>query len=344
MDFLVIGAGVSGLAVADQLLRRGGSVSVLDRGAVGQESSWAGGGILSPLCPWDYSAAVNQLALRGMALFPAFASELHQATGIDPEYQTSGLLVLPPFDRTRAESWCADHQLAVERIPASRVLPHLSADALLLPGIGQVRNPRLIQALRRRVELGGGKIIEHCAVTEIAVQNGRVRGVHSSQGEWQAGQYIVTTGAWTRNLLAATAAAPDIRPVRGQMLLYRFDTPPLRHIVLQDGLYLIPRRDGHLLVGSTLEEVGFDKSTTATALHELSQHAARLLPALRDRMPVRHWAGLRPGSPDNLPHIGRHATLGNLWLNAGHFRYGVTMAPASAEKLMNCLLTGQDQP
>ena len=138
-------------------------------------------------------------------------------------------------------------------------------------------------------------------------------------------------------------AAPDIKPMRGQMLLFKFDAPPLRHIVLQAGLYLIPRRDGHLLAGSTLEDVGFDKSTTGEAREMLQQRAAAILPALHKMQPVKHWAGLRPGSPENIPTIARHPVLGNLFINSGHFRYGVTMAPASVEMLMN-EINGAPQP
>jgi glycine oxidase len=127
------------------------------------------------------------------------------------------------------------------------------------------------------------------------------------------------------------------------MLLFKFDAPPLPHIVLQQGMYLIPRRDGHLLVGSTLEDVGFDKSTTNAARDMLLQRASVLLPALQSMPVVKHWAGLRPGSPDNIPAIGQHPRLENLYINSGHFRYGVTMAPASVEILLN-KINGKLQP
>jgi glycine oxidase len=135
----------------------------------------------------------------------------------------------------------------------------------------------------------------------------------------------------------------DVKPIRGQMLLFKFSAPPLPHIVLHEGMYLIPRRDGHLLVGSTLEDVGFDKRTTDEARRDLWQRAQLILPALCDMPLVQHWAGLRPGSPHNIPTIGRHAQLENLYLNTGHFRYGVTMAQASVEILLN-ELNGLEQP
>jgi glycine oxidase len=180
-------------------------------------------------------------------------------------------------------------------------------------------------------------------VQEIQSDNSKVVSVKTSQGEFKADNYIVTAGAWSKQLLGEKALQLGIKPIRGQMSLFKFDAPPLPHIVLQEGLYLIPRRDGHLLVGSTLEDVGFDKSTTDEARKMLLNRAVKILPALRDMPLVKHWAGLRPGSPNNIPTIGRHPYLGNLYINSGHFRYGVTMAPASVEILMN-EINGLPQP
>lgn len=336
-DYLIIGAGVAGLACAQRLLEHGAEVTLLEQGAVGQESSWAGGGILSPLCPWDYSEAVNRLCAHSTAQFGAWAAALHAASGIDPEYERSGMLVLPPLDLARAQSWCATHGMACEVRPAQEQVPGLAGEALLLPDVAQVRNPRLLQALHQRVLALGGRIIEHCAVQGLLTSGGSVRGLATSRGEQRAGRYVVTAGAWSREVLGEYALKLDIRPVRGQMLLFKFAKPPLRHILLRDGLYLIPRRDGHLLVGSTLEYVGFDKSTTAAARDSLWQRAQVLLPALREMPLVQHWSGLRPGSPGNIPTIGRHPRLDNLYLNSGQFRYGVTMALASVDVLMSDL-------
>jgi glycine oxidase len=235
------------------------------------------------------------------------------------------MLVLPPVDVQVAQRWCEDH--GVKFIS--------SEGGVFLPDVAQARNPRLLQALRARVEQMGVRIIEHCAVQEIKSENNKVLNVKTSQGNFSADHYIVTAGAWSKQLLGEQALQLGIKPIRGQMLLFKFDTPPLPHIVLQEGLYLIPRRDGHLLAGSTLEDVGFDKSKTSEAREMLLQRAVKILPALRDMPLVKHWAGLRPGSPDNVPTIGRHPYLENLYINSGHFRYGVTMAPASVEVLMN---------
>jgi glycine oxidase len=334
-DFLIIGAGAIGLGCAQELLQRGAAVTVVERGLCGSESSWAGGGILSPLCPWDYPDEVTRLTLRGAALFPRWTSDLLETTGIDPEYERSGMMVLSPFDRQTAMQWCETHRVRVENGKAG--------DSLLLPDVAQVRNPHLMHALRARVEALGGRIVERCEVLEIIAGSGRVQKLVTACGEFTSQNYIVAAGAWSREVLGSHALQLDIKPMRGQILLYKFDAPPLEHIVLQKDLYLIPRRDGHLLVGSTLEDVGFDKSTTDAARNELQQRARVLLPQLQKMEPVRQWAGLRPASPHNIPTIGRHPDLKNLYLNSGHFRYGVTMAPASVEILLN-ELRGAPQP
>jgi glycine oxidase len=334
-DIVIIGAGALGLACAEALCRRGARVTVVDRGPCGSEASWAGGGILSMLSPWDYTDDVGRLAIRGAALFGAWARELHSATGIDPEYARSGMLVLPPFDAAKAEAWCLAHGFRAEKDPLS--------GGLLLPDVAQVRNPRLLRALRARVESLGGRIVERCEVRNVVVDGGRVAKLETACGEFTADRFILTAGAWSRAVLGEHALHLEITPVRGQMLLFKFEAPPIPHILLKGDLYLIPRRDGHLLVGSTMEDAGFDKSTTPAAREDLWRRAAAILPELAAMPPLRQWAGLRPGSPGNLPFIGRHPTLGNLYINSGHFRYGVTMAKASVEILVN-ELEGAPQP
>ncbi len=334
-DFLIVGAGAIGLSSALELIQRGAKVTVLERGEVGQESSWAGGGILSPLCPWDYPDEVTRLTSRGAALFSAWAQALHTATGVDPEYETSGMLVLPPFDAQVAQQWCAAHEVPLQQVTAADFAPAVQGEALYLPQVAQVRNPRLMRALRTRVEMLGGRIVEQCEVHNIVAENGRVQSLATYSGEFSAENFIVSAGAWSKQVLGQYALQMDIKPIRGQMLLFKFAEPPLRHIVLQSGLYLIPRRDGYLLVGSTLEDVGFDKNITQEAHDSLRLRAEAVLPQLRDMPLVQHWTGLRPASPHNIPTIGRHPQLKNCYLNSGHFRYGVTMATASVEILLN---------
>lgn len=332
-DFLIVGGGVIGLSSALELARQGASVRVLERGTCGGESSWAGGGILSPLLPWDYPAAVTDLTQLSCRLYPEWVARVAEISGIDPEYRVSGLRVMPPFDAEKAAQWCTSRGVRLER----------DGEDLWLPDVAQVRNPRLIKALRLALERMGVRIVERAEVTGIVSTEDRVERLDTTAGVFAAEHYVVAAGAWSKKLLGKRGAQLDIKPVRGQMLLYRAQPGMLRQIILQNGTYLIPRDDGHILVGSTLEDAGFDKATTEEARAALHARALGMLPQLAQAELVQHWAGLRPGSPGNIPIIARHPQLENLYLNSGHFRYGVTMAPASAQILANRLFN-REQP
>lgn len=344
-DILIIGAGIIGLATAERLLTLGANVTILEQKEAGRESSWAGGGILSPLYPWNYSDEVTQLAHYSAGLYPAWIDALQKTSNIDPEYEKSGLLILPPHETETAQQWCLMRGIKIERMAVSNVLSNENRDdhALLLPDVAQVRNPRLIQALISRVMQLGGRIIENCAVYHLKAGDRVIQSVDTSCGEFRADYHIISAGAWSRKILGSLAIRLDIRPIQGQMLLFKFDEPPLQHITVQRDLYIIPRKDGHVLIGSTLEDKGFDKQTTKAAFSHLLQNALAILPSL-EKMPLKqHWSGLRPASSRNIPTIGRHPHIRNLLINSGHFRYGVTMAPGSAELLVN-ELTGATQP
>ena len=341
---LVVGGGVSGLSVALALLQRGQRVTLLERGSTGGESSWAGGGILSPLLPWDYAEPVAALTLRSMAAYAGWVADIEALSGRDAEFWRCGMVALDVADPEHALAWCSAHGMAAERGSAARLTPLSLAlpqgggsNSVWLPGTAQVRNPRLVAALHAAVVQLGGVIREHCPATGVLTQGGRVTAVQTAAETFPADTVVLATGAWSGLGLAGLAATPQIRPIRGQMLLFKLDPGALGTILYRSGLYLIPRRDGHVLVGSTLEDAGFDKSTDDATRERLHHEAAELLPALAAVQPLQHWAGLRPGAPDNIPVIDRHPDFDNVFVNTGHYRYGVTMAPASAELLLNLM-------
>ena len=328
---VVVGAGVSGLSVALALLRRGHRVTVLDRGEIGRESSWAGGGILSPLLPWHYPEPVSALALRSMKAYADWVAEIETLSGRITEYWQCGMRVLGASQPASALAWCKEHGLTAQPCHTN------TDDCLWLPEIAQIRNPRLVKALREAVVRLGGMIHAHCAAETTTNRAGRMLAVRTSQREFTADRFVLATGAWGGTALPNMAGVPNVRPIRGQMLLFKLDSGMLDTILFRNGLYLIPRQDGHVLVGSTLEDAGFDKSTDDATRQRLHSDATELLPALAGLQPMLHWAGLRPGSPDNIPVIDRHPDFENVFVNTGHYRYGVTMAPAAAELLVDMM-------
>ena len=344
---LIIGGGIIGCASALELAQAGCQVTLIERGLIGGEASWAGAGLLSALLPWDYRAEVVRLMNQSRALYPEWIAGLKHS-GVDPEYRRSGLLVLPPYDLSQALHWARDSHEVVETLPASRIEPSLESEetALWMPQVAQVRNPRLLRALHQSLVRQGVVVHESTALTGWMSDGSRISGVVTPRGTFDADSYVMSSGAWSSEIvdgLQITDTPLPIRPMRGQIVLYKTSPGRLRHMLYRDGFYLIPRDDGHILAGSTLEDVGFDKQITADARQHLMQSAIALLPWLHAEPVLGHWAGLRPAAPDNLPIISRHPKHENLYINSGHYRYGVTLAPASAQALGDLMLERKSQ-
>ncbi len=328
-DVIIIGGGISGLSSALALEAEGLQVMVLERNRSGMESSWAGGGILSPLLPWHYSSPVNVLCDTSNAVYAAWLDDLRADAITDPEYWRCGMRILPiddlapaPPDQTR----CDTHHV---------IQPQ--HNTLFLPNIAQARNPRLVRTLREATLARGIRLIENAGDVRLQHGHHQITRAETATDAYQAPHYLIAAGAWSEQPAPFALPQRHIHPVRGQMLLF-YLPETLHEIYYRNGIYLIPRRDGHILAGSTLEHVGFDKSTTTDAARQLQADAIAMLPALRGQPVVHHWSGLRPGSPDNIPTISQHPNLHNLYMNAGHFRYGVTMAPASAALIRDIIL------
>lgn len=323
----IIGAGAVGCLTALEFAKKDWHVTLVDRGVLGGEASWAGGGILFPLLPWKYKDAVNELAFAGAALYPALCAELLDATGIDPEYSQCGMRVIPEFD-SQALAWCKARDVPAE----------VQGDSLLLPQVAQVRNPRLLAALKARLIQLGVVLHEQTELLPLDQTDSRIESWLGRKGQrFSSDVFVITAGAWSALLLGKYAAQVPVKPMRGQMLLYKLAKPAFNEILYCEDFYLIPRRDGHVLAGSTVEDVGFNKSVSAVVKEDLIRKAGALLPSLLSEPVQKHWSGLRPGSPDNVPIIEVHQTFDNLYLNTGHFRYGVTMAPAAVKKLLKVL-------
>lgn len=344
-DVVVVGGGLIGMLTARELHLSGLKVTLLERGRAGQEASWAGGGILSPLYPWRYPDEVTALAAWSQPRYKLLCHRLWQESGVDPEWTPSSLLMLDLEEEAEARDWAERWEVALETLNKAglrrceRVLgEQAGATGLWLPKVAQVRNPRLVRALRQSLEKLGVDLREGVEVTGLLIRHGTVTGVATRTGPVTAARVVVTGGAWSGQILAEIGVRLAVEPVRGQMILFRGRPELLSRIVMWQGYYLIPRRDGHILAGSTVEYVGFDKSTTEEALNELREVAYSMVPALKSLPIEQQWAGLRPGSPQGIPYIGEHLALKGLYVNTGHFRNGVVTGPASARLLGDILL------
>lgn len=344
MRVVIVGAGVIGLLSAYKLALSGVDVDLFDCSSFGSESSWAGGGIVSPLYPWRYASAVASLSAWSQDFYPAFAAELSLRSGVDPEVYKTGIFWIDLDDEHQAIAWgdrCGRNFQCVSTVELHKAVPvinKLYERALWLSDVANVRNPRLLKALQLTLSaLPNVRMHEGVKVLSLLDSNLGLR-VATSAGELLADRVLVAAGAWSGELLATLGLHLPVEPVKGQMILYKCEPDYLPAMVLAEGRYAIPRRDGHVLVGSTLEHVGFDKTPTGEALASLKASAEKMLPGLAQREVVGHWAGLRPGSPDGIPFIGEVPELPGLWLNCGHYRNGLVLAPASCELLKNLML------
>ena len=343
-DCAILGGGVIGLSIARELAGEGWRVAVVDRRGMGEEASWAGAGILPPANRTTASYPYDQLRGLSMELHPHWAHELREETGIDTGFSFCGGLYLARSPGEAAAlrgmtlAW-EDEQIDVERWdpgqldeaePSLRDVSRELKAIYWLPGEAQLRNPRHLQALVASCRLRKVELLSDQEVLSFAMESERMRAAITSRGEIRADCFCLAAGAWTQQLLADLHLPSAILPVRGQMLLYQTGTPLIRRIVNEGSRYLVPRADGHLLIGSTEEEAGYDKRTTEAGLADLRRFATGLIPALADAPPLRSWAGLRPGTLDGFPYLGRVRGTNNSFVAAGHYRSGLYLSPATA--------------
>jgi len=343
-DCIVVGGGMLGMLTARGLKKAGLDVAIMERGEAGRESSWAGGGILSPLVPWRYPDAITELVVWSQRHYPHLVEELLHDTGVDAEWVQSGMLLLNTRIDPAIRRWADKYASVIETVTPARVresdpeIAQAREDSVLLPGVAQIRNPLLVTALAQSLRKQGIEFFEQTEVTGLDIASGKMQGVQTSRGDYHADRVVIASGAWSSRVMQLAGLELAVEPVRGQMVMFETRPGLLRHITLHEGYYLIPRQNGLVLIGSTLEYTGFNKETTSEARELLVERAISLAPVLADYEVIRHWAGLRPGTSDGIPFIGKHPGIDGLFVNAGHFRNGVVMAPASAQLLVDILL------
>lgn len=347
-DVLVIGGGVIGLTAAYFLADAGRRVAVLDRGELGREASWAGAGILPPGDPAFAATPLDQLRAWGVSRFARFSTELRERTALDNGYRVcGGIEFLTGEDRYAVGLWKAQN-IRCEHLKESALaalepgVPGIpDAEVWLLPDCAQVRNPWHLRALVAACRAKGVELMPNTEFRGWERTGDRVTAIVLAHGErLSAGQYLLASGAWAETGVAALGVRLGVKPVRGQIVLYRCPTPPFTRVLMHGKRYLVPRDDGRVLVGSTEEpEAGFEKANTAEGIAELKRFAESVCPALRGAEVEKTWAGLRPGSPDDLPFLGPVPGVANVFCAAGHFRAGVQLSLGTG-RLMADLLTG----
>ena len=349
-DVVVIGGGVIGCAAALELAKAGLSVTVVERGTPGCEASGAAAGMLTPQAEASASSPFLTLALRSQALYPDLAVELREETGVDIELQTGGNLCcfLDEGDEAvgrAAFSWQREAGLKAELLSREDVLrlePALSPEilgALFLAGDQWVNNVRLVAALAQAAAIRGVEFFSREA-TGLTVDRGQAVGARVGQEVLRAGAILLAAGAWSGRLAAASGLTLPVEPVRGQILSLPATPRKLHHLLHVKEHYLVPRVGGEILVGASMEGVGFSKQVTAGSVRALLDSAIRLVPETA-RLPLAAtWAGFRPGTPDEQPILGLYPGVEGLYVATGHFRNGILLAPITARLMRELIVDG----
>ena len=358
-DVVVIGGGVIGLTIARALAHRGaGEICLIERASLGHEASFAAAGMLAPQAEANSQDDFFRLACQSRDLYPDFASSLHDETGIDVELDTTGTLymALTYHDLVEIErryEWQTAAGLEVEKLTASQALelePCISQSvrgALRFPRDLQVENRRLLSALANSVAKLGVTVLSGTTVESVKIERDEVRGVHTLRGFISCPNVVVAAGTWSSLLKLSQPSekrAMMVDPVRGQMI--SFDARPqlTSHVIYSPRGYIVPRRDGRLLAGSTSEHAGFAKQVTAGGISAILQHAQEISPSVSALPIVDTWAGLRPRAPDSLPVLGPCDEIGGLFYATGHYRNGILLAPVTGELITEAVVAGVTSP
>lgn len=341
-EVVVIGAGVAGCAVARELALRGVWVTVLERSVAGAEASSAAAGILGAQIESEQPGPFCDLAIRSRALYADFAKKLEEESGVRTGYARCGSILLA-FDEEEEEvhldereKWQTGQGLDVQRLDR-KALEEIEPDAglqaragLLFADDGQLEAPLLARALARAARKAGAKFLT-TTVRRIIEEKGRVSGVETGDGVIACERVVLAAGAWTTQVPGSGLRADAVVPVRGQVVALDYQPGALSHIMIRHGHgYVVPRPNGQVIAGSTVENAGFNKAVTAGGMRRILDVALTIAPSLVDARYESSWSNFRPTTPDRLPLLGEGAIKG-LHFASGHFRNGILLTPVTAE-------------
>jgi len=353
-DVLIIGGGLIGLAIARELHKKGvQKITILERGEVGKEASHAAAGMLAPHAETDKLDDFFFFCDESNKLYPNFAAELLDETDVDIELDREGTLYLA-FTETDAKEirrrfeWQKSAGLQVEHLSAQETRqaePFVSPDvleSLFFPNDWQVENRQLVHALQKFAELNDIKIRENTEVTRLLTENGKITGAETDTEKFFAEKVILATGAWTSFIKTEDFAMPQVKPIRGQMIAFHTAKRLFQKVIYSPRGYLVPRFDGRVLAGATMEDVGFDRNTTESGINFLHENALEIAPSLVNLEVAEEWAGLRPFAADGLPILGSFPSVENLFLATAHYRNGILLAPLTAKILAENIIEKKD--
>ncbi len=346
---VVVGGGVIGLSIAYELSKRNRKVVLLEKGVIGKRASWAGAGILPPAEDKDPIHPLEQLESLSNRLHSQWAKELLLATGIDTEFRKCGGFYVARTPGEKAalvgamEGW-RQRQIpfeVVDPLRANQLVPgnDLPEKTMMawVPSESQVRNPRFLKALHQACARSGVIIRENCPSLKLIMNETQTKFVQSGEERFEAERFCIACGPWTEQLVATVGRQLTTTPVRGQIVLFKLPAQQFVPIVNEGSRYLVPRLDGHVLAGSTIDEIGFDDSTDAADIDQLSAWANQLVPSLNKATFMNAWAGLRPGTYDGFPYLGGVGNSANTFVATGHFKSGLHLAPATAVVMSDLL-------
>jgi glycine oxidase len=347
-DVLVVGGGIIGASLAEELARRGRRVALLERGTVGAEASSAAAGILSAQMDLSEPGPLFELCQAARRMYPRWVEHLERRSGISVGYQVNGILYVACSSKEehvmrRRMRWQLKRGLRVERWSGKDVKrqePALDGRmrcGFFFPTEAQVDNVALMRALALACRKAGVHICEHTLVKRLLVREQAVRGVETDRETLEAPVVVNCLGSWAA-LDGTFPTALPVEPVRGQMLAFQAPRRLLRHTVMSEQAYAVQRRDGRLLVGSTLERAGFEKALTYQGMHGILSGMRQLISALDGCTFLEAWAGLRPCTSDKLPILGSAGVEG-LFVAVGHFRHGILLAPMTAHLMAELIVT-----
>jgi glycine oxidase len=353
-NVLIGGGGIIGLSLARELYKKGfRRIMILERGSVGRESSYAAAGMLAPNAETDSADAFASFCAESLRLYPNYAAELFDETGIDIELDRNGTLYLAFTEKDSAEirhryEWQKRAGLTIEHLSAQETLqtePFVSPDvreSLFFPDDWQVENRKLLRALKKYAEINQIKIIENVEITHLLIENDKITGAATADKKFFAEKIVLTTGAWTSLIKTGNFALPQVRPIRGQMLGFQTAKRLFGKVIYTPRGYIVPRADGRILVGATIEDIGFDKTVTDAGTEILLDAALEISPSLANLEIAEKWAGLRPFAADGLPVLGEFAGYNNLFIATAHYRNGILLAPLTARILTEKIAENRD--